>query len=219
VESRPGWAINSPAPIVGGDGDVEGMLVWERNWQSTGTTAANNPRDNDAFFADDFDWNTPDVQAMDTDGTWSNNGTMLGNLILAAETYSVFPTPSPAPPIYQTAHEGGSVWLLGDTEQIGSPDPLDIRVGAPNGSTAFVFLSASLLPVPFPAPPPATGLVGIASPAPVGVIPVGPDAIADYSMNTPSSPALVGVWPIQAVVATAGGQIPTTNTAKLQLRP
>jgi hypothetical protein len=219
VESRPGWAINSPAPIVGGDGDVEGMLVWERNWQSTGTTAANNPRDNDAFFADDFDWTTPNTEAMDTAGTWSNNGTMLGNLMLAAETFSVYPYPTTSPPvIYQIAHEGASTWLLGDTEPVASADPLDIRVGAPNGSTVFVLIAPSLLPAPVQAPAPVSGWVGISAPQMLCILTVGPDAIADFPLPTPASPSLAGtIWPIQGVAATATG-LTTTNTAKLRLR-
>jgi hypothetical protein len=213
VESLPGRAINSPGLIAGPDGDVEGMLVWERDWNS-----AANPRDNDMFFADDFDPATPNVVAMDTAGTWSNNGTVLGHLLLAAENYAVFPPPTGVPN-YQIAREGVATWLIGDVEPIGTSNPVDVRVGAPPGSLAWIFVSSSLLPVPVPAPAGVIGLIGLAGAAaltPGGLV-VSADALADYSFTPPPNPVLAGVWPIQGVAATPAGQLALTNTAKIRL--
>ncbi len=86
---------NSPTPITGPDGDVEGLWYAEL----VGS-------DNDMMWAGDLDSKTPGIRVVDTT-TWINNGGVMGGRLTHAG-------PSAA-----GVYELGVAWLLGDVTAIG----------------------------------------------------------------------------------------------------
>lgn len=91
--SSAGHQPNSPTPIRGADGDVEGL--WMANLVSS---------DNDMVFSADLDPKTPWVTVVDTTG-WINNGGVAGGFLSYAGS--------------GWAWDMDVAWLVGDTEKPG----------------------------------------------------------------------------------------------------
>ncbi len=110
---------HSPTPIVGADGDIEGL--W--NADSVGN-------DSDMYFSEDLDPTTPHHLVANT-SRWANNGGVAGGELHFAESGNYAAGTLSA----------GVAWLLGDIEKPGGTvDITGAVAGAPTALT-LVFLS------------------------------------------------------------------------------
>jgi len=115
AKSAKGGTVNSPTPMTGKDGDVEGL--WLADLKGS---------DNDMVFAEDLDANTP-VQTLVDTTNWINNGGVAGAMLAWADGASG----------YHVQDLIGS-WLLGDEETLGGT--VDITGAAPtNGGKTMMF--------------------------------------------------------------------------------
>lgn len=132
VVKSTGGTLNSPTPITGPDGDVEGL------WHATLTSS-----DNDMCWANSLNPADGFVVVVDTT-TWINNGGVAGGTLFHAgpnnATYSAF--------------ELDVAWMLGDEVQPGGT--VDLFGAFPRQKNApgvtAVFLSGGLLPNPVTVP-------------------------------------------------------------------
>lgn len=204
------WWVHSPTPVVGADGDVEGLWLAERPEPSTGVS--------NMYFADDLDPDTPHVLAMQSPtGGWVHNGAIAGGTFLAPETL--------AARVRMMEAEGA--WLVGDVEPLadviaGGTRSLDITMGAyfrgALGATAFVAWGTPLAtPIRIPG---MHGMLGINPLVFLGRKTVRPDQRATWSFNNlPNNPALKGTHAIQGWSVQLATNVATlTNTAKIVIK-
>ncbi|MCA8950963.1 MAG: hypothetical protein KDE27_15775 [Planctomycetes bacterium] len=204
----PGRSPHSPTPIVGPDGDVEGLLLAEVDFV-TG--------DSDTYFADDLDALTPHVLTFDTTG-WLNGDGLAGGYIATGD-YGAF---------YQQLREARAAWLIGDADPMTATGvTIDLLSGSPHAGAGvpnltFFVASLALLPSPIPAPAGILGEIGLGSPQialGLRVAPIAEDELTTWSATLPFTPGMNGVvFHVQAGVVQPGtGVALLTNTAKIAL--
>ena len=204
LPSTPAFVLHSPTPVIGADGDVEGL------WFAEANLATNN---SDMWFADDLDPNTPAVRVFASQAgnpKWKNNGALVGGQFLASDEASGN---------HRQITEAWGAWLVGDVERVGSPNPIDLTVGGVPSSPVFAFLSTSLASPPVPGPPGSFGQIGLGGPvATLGLFVLDTWGRGSLSFATPTNPSLSGTrWPVQAVSFDPTGAIVLTNTAHIDL--
>jgi hypothetical protein len=205
VPSAPGLEVHSPTPIVGNDGDVEGLWFSEVD-RATSTSSQ--------WFADDLDPATPAVQVFPAPlNTWLNNGVILGGQFLVANTSA---NTAPTPPLT----EAWGAWTVGDWEPCGSANPIDITVGGVPGSTALVFLSIGLGATPWPVPG-VIGLVGLDNTVQFTGLtcPLNVNGVGAVTMPTPPIGPLCGtvLFTQSGVFELGTNNIVATNTARVRI--
>ena len=118
----------APTPVVGADGDVEGL------WLSEEVTA----KDSDMLWAADLDPNTPPAMVIQRKD-WTNNGGVAGGFLSFA--HDILPR-------WHIMHSE-SAWMLGDVEKIGGTADLTIagvNFSMPTPLVSAIFFSLALKP-------------------------------------------------------------------------
>jgi hypothetical protein len=132
IAKSAGGTLNSPTPISGPDGDVEGLYF-----------ASLTGSDNDMCWASSLDPNDGWVVIIDT-ADWINNGGVAGGLLTHAGPANA----------QNAAYAASTAWILGDTEPIGGT--ADICGAFVNAGTApgltLLFMAPALRPAPFGVP-------------------------------------------------------------------
>ncbi len=198
---RTGGLVHSPTPMLGPDGDIEGIFMSERVGN-----------DSDQFLANDLNPSTPLLMVADNTA-WMNNGGYAGGIFHFANSahYS------------SGSDELGVAWLLGDNEQVGGT--MNITSGLFRESAAAVmpvFLGLKLLPAAIP----ISGFLGKLGLNPSVLINIGnithatKDHRGSISIPLPNNSSLKGiVLPIQGVAfEVAKGRKTFTNTAWVKIK-
>ncbi|MFQ5505696.1 MAG: hypothetical protein ACE5F1_13000 [Planctomycetota bacterium] len=201
----------SPSPLVGADGDVEGLFLSEmvkpRTTPGTG--------DADMVWANDLDPVTPGlVWQQRTD--WTSHGGVAGGFIYWTHDL-------PRPIYWHVMHSEGA-WLLGDDETPGGT--ANIRTGAvhfsaPSPLYSVLYMAGSdARPLPIPRVYGAFALDFLSMFLAGIIATTSPDGTADISFPIPPSPKLKGIKvALQAVVVDPKKPMKTlTNTAWLHIR-
>lgn len=198
VSNNIGGTAHSPTPILGSDGEVEGL--WLADLAGS---------DSDMYFANDLDPKTPIFRVEDNTG-WSNNGGIAGGTLFWAG----------APNGGTGASETAVAWLLGDVEKVGGKIDMTAAVSAtiPPAAITATFVSDKVIaPLQIPGIGGALGL----NPAvlqPLGnIVHTTPTQRGTLSFQLPNDPTLKGVHaPIQGVSIVLG-KLTFTNTAWLTI--
>ncbi|MFQ5505695.1 MAG: hypothetical protein ACE5F1_12995, partial [Planctomycetota bacterium] len=201
----------TPSPLVGGDGDVEGLFLAEEQkpWIGLGTG------DSDMVWANDLDPSTPGLMFMSrTD--WSASGGVAGGFIYWTHDVG-------RPLFFHLMHAEGA-WLLGDDEPVGGTANIDtgaVNFSAPSPLFSIVFAAAKPGP-PFPVPK-MLGLfaLDLASFVQLAVFSTThPDGTAGAMFSIPPDPGLKGTsFALQAIlVETKKRAYTLSNTGWLHIR-
>jgi len=187
---------HSPTPIMGADGDVEGIFF-----------AENVSSDSDMWLANDLDPTTPNVQVIDSGSTWSNNGGVAGGQFLYAESA-----------VYSTgAQRLDAAWILGDVEKIGGTADITAAVymsKVPPPAVTVVFMSDK--PITALTIPGLLGQFGLnpAILAVLGSIPhIDKTQMGTMSFPLPNDPKLKNAAVAIQGLSIYGTQLAFTNTA------
>jgi hypothetical protein len=136
VPSVTGNLVHSPSPVIGKDGDVEGLFYAER----TGT-------DSDMYFKSGLDKATKGGLVNDQT-YWQNNGGYFGGTFYWGDARS---TPSA---YYAAVYTANTTWMVGDSEKAGGT--IDLTAGCWSGATTgpvtVLLVSGGLLSTPVTVP-------------------------------------------------------------------
>jgi hypothetical protein len=201
--SARGGIANSPTPITGPDGDVEGL------WHADLLSAAN---DNDMLFACSLDPATPTAMTYDTPA-WTNNGGVAGGRLLCGDGNLM----------WTRVGEARGAWLLGDEEAIGGTMDIFGGAWARNGNVVATLVYLSLgVGRTFTVPGIHGGLCLTVTFMPLlGTMTHDAAQMARLSFAVPNDVNLRGMQlAIQGVaVEPAAGVFTFTNNAWLRVRP
>jgi hypothetical protein len=198
---RSSGLVHSPTPMMGPDGDIEGIFMAERVGN-----------DSDMFLANDLNPSTPLLMVADNTA-WMNNGGFAGGVLHFANSAHYT----------SGSDELGVAWLLGDNEKVGGT--MNITSGVFRESSAVVmpvFLSLKLLPAALP----IGGFLGKLGLDPAVLVTVGtishvtPDQRGHMAIPLPNLGSLKGlVLPIQGVAFELAKSRKTfTNTAWVKIK-
>ena len=198
----------SPTPVIGADGDAEGLWMSEVVTPKTGPATG----DADPVWHNDLDPNTPGViVSQRTD--WQCCGGLAGGYIYFSHDIT---------PSWHIMH-GEGAWMIGDSDVRGGT--ADIRTAAVHQSAPNPLFSTLMFGVA-EAPPVSVGpfqgkfaLSGL-SPISVNFATTSRDGIADLSFAIPNFPILANVsLPMQCAVSNlVVGSVVFTNTAWLHIK-
>jgi hypothetical protein len=199
-----GAIAHSPWPMVGGDGDAEGLIACET--------------DSTAFTESDWNWQgdrdaaTSRIVQQPTLDLWENNGCeAFGRVYMPQSTAT------------HKMLEFDVVGLLGDSVPAAG-GTLDLTAFAPAKTTGtpdltIFVIGASYLPAPLLVP-------GIGNALGIQVTPLLVLGLAPHDTasgrgvwSTPTPPLAVGVIPVQAVTFVGGGAPHFTSTAAITIVP
>jgi len=204
-----GGAVHSPFPMVGPDGDVEGLMH--------GETAAGGA-DSDPYLSNDLDPATPQVRMIDSAG-WMAGGSFAGGYLAAADDANS----TPAGPWARTTDAEGA-WLCGDVEPLGGT--LDVFGGATDlggGGQVLTFVVVDFTLQAVPIPIPSIHGVYALGVNPLTLLPAmvhDQDGIGTLSLRVPNNTKLRGRrFPIQGLAfQPSTGAATFTNSAWLKIR-
>lgn len=197
---RSGGRAHSPTPILGSDGEVEGLLFAENIAQGG----------SDMYFANDLDPATPNLLVNDST-SWQNNGGVAGGQFFWADSSG-----------YSTAAKVHDVaWMLGDDEIVGGKVDITAAIAAaipPPAVTIVLGSDKTIAPVQIP------GIGGELGINPGIVFVLGMAAHVDktqrgvLSFQLPNDPKLKGVRVALQGVSAYAGKNTFTNTAWLTVK-
>jgi hypothetical protein len=198
----------SPTPVIGADGDAEGLWASDQIVPKTLPFTGNA----DPVWHNDLDPSTPGV-VQEQNPDWQCCGGLAGGFIYFSHDIT---------PNWHVMH-GEGAWMIGDSEAIGgSADILTAGVHKSSPNPLFSTLLFGAAEGPPLSIPPFQGRLGLQPVFPVTVTfgTTSRDGIASISFGIPNDPGLQGLsLPLQAAVTNfVVGTLVFTNTAWLHIQ-